>query len=304
MYRRIHDSEPDADEPVVRTLLAAECPQWAEAPMQYLETSGTDNAMWRLRLSGESDVVVRLPRRPGAAAGVKQEVAVLRRVEHAGIGVPTPTVRHVGAASDTFPHLWTVLGWIDGTDAWIARDEPSELAEDLATVFANISSIQDIAVAPRDAGSRGGPLGPLLEQLHRWLKEPGATIRIDHAAVSRLADQARELIDEPVNNTLVHGDLIPGNLLVAGGRLSAVIDWGGAGLGDPAQDLAPAWSVLDTDERAKFKEMVNVDEATWIRGRTFELEHAIGGVLYYEPKGHVLGDIMARTLDRILSETD
>jgi hypothetical protein len=67
-----------------------------------------------------------------------------------------------------------------------------------------------------------------------------------------------------------------------------------------AQDLAPAWAVLEARGRAVFREAVGADEASWIRGRTFELEHAVGGVLSYVPRRHPLGDVMARTLDRIL----
>ena len=82
---------------------------------------------------------------------------------------------------------------------------------------------------------------------------------------------------------------------------AAIIDWGGAGWGDLAQDLAPAWAVLTASERPAFREVMGVDQPAWIRGRTFELEHAIGGVLYYVPRGHPLGDVMARTLSRILA---
>ena len=75
---RIHDDEPDTSEPMVRALLAAECPAWADLPMEYLRSSGTDNAMWRLRPEGGNDLVVRLPRRPNAAANVEQETYLLR----------------------------------------------------------------------------------------------------------------------------------------------------------------------------------------------------------------------------------
>lgn len=303
MNTRIHDNEPDTSEPVVRALLTAQCPQWSKAPLEYLDTSGTDNAMWRVRLDGETDLTVRLPRRPGSAAGVEQELAVLQRVEH--LPIPTPVVRHSGSANESFPYRWSVLQWIDGVDAWQARDDlvtAPRLAEDLALAVSSIGTITDAPVQSRSAGSRGGPLGPLIDALDQWLDEPGAASRIDIPTVTRLTDQARELIDEPVTAGFVHGDLIPGNLLVDQGRLSAVIDWGGAGIGDPAQDLSPAWAVLGAKGRPVFREMVGADDAAWIRGRTFELEHAIGGVLYYEPKGHVLGDIMARTLDRILTD--
>ena len=132
--------------------------------------------------------------------------------------------------------------------------------------------------------------------------EWNAASLIDVDAVKRLAAEALEVVDEPVTEGFVHGDLIPGNLLLDGHRLTAIIDWGGAGCGDTAQDLAAAWSVLTAAERPAFKESVGADEAAWIRGRTFELEHAVGGVLYYVPRAHPLGDVMTRTLGRILGD--
>ena len=94
---------------------------------------------------------------------------------------------------------------------------------------------------------------------------------------------------------------IPGNLLVAAGRLTAVLDWGGLGAGDPAQDLDPAWSVLDTAGAAAFRQDLDVDEASWLRACGFALEQAIGGVIYYTPRRHSLGEVMQRTLQRLLS---
>jgi aminoglycoside phosphotransferase (APT) family kinase protein len=310
MTERIHDDEPDTSEPVARELLAAECPQWAQSPLVYLKTSGTDNAMWRVRLDNEPDLVLRLPRRPQAAAGVLQELAVLQQIETATVGsiVATPRVRHVGHPHERFLHNWSVLEWIDGTDAWTSRATLDRqplfrLADDLARAVMAIQELSTHRVRQRAPGSRGGPLGPLLIQLDDWLDSPQWHARdlFDVDAVKRLADEAREIVDEPVEEGFVHGDLIPGNLLVAGDRLSAIIDWGGAGRGDTAQDLAPAWSVLNEAERPAFRESVGADDAAWIRGRTFELEHAVGGVLYYVPKQHPLGDVMARTLQRLLA---
>jgi len=307
---RIHDDEPDTSEPIVRALLEAECSQWAKSPIEYLETSGTDNAMWRVRRNDGPDVVVRLPRRPHAAAGVEQETAVLRQIAHTRIGsvVQTPLVRHAGQPHEVFPHRWSVLEWIGGSDAWTARNDltarsRASLATDLGHAVSAISEITDVDVRQRQPGSRGGPLRPLLERLDRWLDNPewNAASLIDVAAVRRLAAESLDVVHEPVTEGFVHGDLIPGNLLVEDGRLSAIIDWGGAGRGDPSQDFAPAWAVLETAERAAFREVVGANDAAWIRGRTFELEHAVGGVLYYVPRRHALGDLMARTLERILT---
>jgi len=120
---RIHDDEPDTSGPVGRSLLEVECPQWAQSPIEYLKTSGTDNAMWRIRVDDGPDMVIRLPRRPGAAAGVLHDSAVLQQIERTPIGstVNTPKLRRVGEPHDVFPHRWTVLDWISGSDAWTLR---------------------------------------------------------------------------------------------------------------------------------------------------------------------------------------
>ena len=148
------------------------------------------------------------------------------------------------------------------------------------------------------AAAADGPAARVPERL-AVIVERGLDLDVVNEPV--LTAEANELVDEPVQQRFVHGDLIPGNLLVDGGRLTAIIDWGGAGHGDPAQDLAPAWAVLTTTERAALRDVVGADDAAWIRGRTFELEHAVGGVLYYAPRRHPLGDVMARTLEHILS---
>ena len=306
---RIHHDEPDTSESVVRTLLQAECPSWARSPMEYLATSGTDNAMWRLRADDGPDLVVRLPRRAGSAADVLHETALLAQIERASLGpFRTPKVLHVGQPHDVFAHHWSVLEWIDGADAWTLRENLDgrrldALASDLAAAVTAIRGLSPVGMRPRTPGDRGGPLRPLLERLDRWLDTPAwnAASLIDVRAVRRIAGEALDVADEPVSEGFVHGDLIPGNLLVDGDRLTAIIDWGGAGRGDIAQDFAPAWALLTAAERPAFRDAVGADDAAWIRGRTFELEHAVGGVLYYTPKRHPLGHVMARTLERILS---
>jgi aminoglycoside phosphotransferase (APT) family kinase protein len=123
---------------------------------------------------------------------------------------------------------------------------------------------------------------------------------LDVTAVTRLWEECLEGAAD-CKPAVVHGDLIPGNLLVAEAGLTAVIDWGGLGAGDPAQDVDPAWSVLDAAGAAAFREALDVDEPSWLRGRGFTLEHAVGGVVSYAASGHPLGDVMQRTLNRLLA---
>jgi aminoglycoside phosphotransferase (APT) family kinase protein len=307
---RIHDDEPDTTEVTVRALLSAQCPEWADLALTYLRTSGTDNAMWRVRVLSGEDVVVRLPRRPGAAANVGMELDVLQAIADSPLAavVDTPGVLHVGTPDKAFPYRWAVLGWLDGTDAWTARKtlggSLGNLAFDLAAAVRAIGTLTDMPVPHREPGDRGGPIAPLLQRLDRWLDDPmwRAHELIDVAAVRRCAAQTLEASHDPVDARFVHGDLIPGNLLVAANRLCAIIDWGSAAYADPAQDLGAAWALFDRRIRPVFREAVGADEATWLRARAFELEQAVGGVLYYTPRGHSLADVMARTLHRILEE--
>ncbi|MEM7287944.1 MAG: phosphotransferase [Actinomycetota bacterium] len=311
MEDRIHDHELDTSEGIVRALLASQLPAWADATMARLDSSGTTNALWRLTGADGSRAVARLPRMESGAAGIETESALLPALAATDLGrrFRLPELVHVGRPQDAYPLPWLVSTWLDGEDLWTLRDAPAarshELADDLAAIVASIGSLQGLAAPDRAPGSRGGPLRELLEQLRRWLEDPRwrAADLVDVAAIGRLADEAAEVADGPTPRRFVHGDLIPGNLLVSDGRPTAIIDWGGAGHGDPAQDLAPAWSILDHDLRRRFRDAVGADDATWLRARTIELEHALGGVLYYRPRGHALGDVMARTLDRILDDS-
>lgn len=310
MIERIHDEEVDTSQQMVRDLLSEQCPEWSGLPLTYMRTSGTSNAIWRMEVPGRPDLVVRLPRTAGAAAGVAREIELLPRLAETGLAdmVALPTVQHSGTASGGFPFQWAVLNWIAGDDAWSARADLEsampELAVDLARIVNEISLLRSMPAPERLPGDRGGPVKDLLARLDGWLKDPAwsAEELVDVNAVRRSAAESAEAGVAEVEHCFVHGDLIPGNLLTVNRRLSAVIDWGGAGHADPAQDLGLAWAVLDGPSRKLFRSIVDADDATWLRARAFELEHAVGAVLYYAPRNHLLADVMRRTLGRILEE--
>ena len=79
----------------------------------------------------------------------------------------------------------------------------------------------------------------------------------------------------------IHGDLDSRNLLVEEGRLTAVIDWGGLGVGDPACDVMVAWKTLSADTRDTFRAALSVDESTWARARGWALSQSLGALSYY-----------------------
>ena len=73
----------------------------------------------------------------------------------------------------------------------------------------------------------------------------------------------------------IHGDVAPTNLLVEAGKLKAVIDFGGTGVGDPACDLTIAWTFFSGDSRRAFRLAVSLDDSTWARARGWALWKAL-----------------------------
>jgi len=73
----------------------------------------------------------------------------------------------------------------------------------------------------------------------------------------------------------VHGDVTATNLLVADGRLAGVLDFGCVAVGDPACDLAIAWTLFHGDSRTAFRDRLAVDDETWTRGRGWALWKAL-----------------------------
>jgi aminoglycoside phosphotransferase (APT) family kinase protein len=55
---------------------------------------------------------------------------------------------------------------------------------------------------------------------------------------------------------------LAGNLLVREGRLSAVIDFGASGVGDPACDVVIAWTLLHEESRGAFRCGLGADPGT------------------------------------------
>ncbi|HET9732082.1 MAG TPA: phosphotransferase [Acidimicrobiales bacterium] len=310
MVHPIRNDEPDTSEVVVRALLATECPQWANVPLRYLDSSGTDNAMWRGWTDDGPDIVVRLPRRQGAAEGAEGEYRLLQCLAVTPLAsmVAIPELLHVGSPHEVYRHRWSVLAWLDGRDVWTARREidsdSPRLAARLAEVVTAIGGLgHGLPVPKRAVGDEGLPIRPhmdfLLEQLDRV--GPSAGRLFDAERVRQLVVEAYEL-DDPTTTCFIHNDLLPGNVLIQEGNVTGVLDWGSACYGDPARDLAPAWSILGPKGRHVFREILAPDETTWARGRALELAHAVDAVLTYVPRRHAVGDVMAITLNQILAD--
>ena len=153
---------------------------------------------------------------------------------------------------------------------------------------------------PRPRGGRGSPLAELDEHVRRSVAELGD--RVDGAATLRSWEESLDASQWDGEEVWVHGDLLPGNLLVLDGRLSAVIDFGGLNLGDPACDLQPAWNVFAGESRARYRAELQVDDASWLRGRGTALYQAVMALPYYwdtnpgmvRQASHALAQVLAK----------
>lgn len=88
-----------------------------------------------------------------------------------------------------------------------------------------------------------------------------------------------------------------------GAGLSAVIDFGCLGVGDPAVDLMVAWMLFARPSRKVFRECLRTDEATWIRGRGWALSWALIYVPYYRLTNPAGVAVAMRTISEVLLET-
>jgi aminoglycoside phosphotransferase (APT) family kinase protein len=289
----MHEDEVETDAELVRCLLASQYPQWAERPITRVPSAGTDNAMYRLG----DDMAVRLPRIHWAIDSVAKEQEWLPILApHLPLAVPLPVAK--GEPEPAFPYPWTVVQWLPGTTATLdVLDDPARAALDIAEFVRALRSVDPIG-APRHG--RGRPVRFQDQALRAGVA--GLRGEIDGDAV--LDAWARVLTAPDYNGPPVwfHGDLSHLNVLAHNGALSGVIDWGTCAVGDPAGDMTVAWSLLSADERAIFRDALQVDDATWERGKGWALT-GVFGIPYYRDTNPVLVADKIRAIEAVLQDS-
>lgn len=291
-------NEVEIDVTLVKKLIATQFPQWANYPIRPVESAGTDNAIFRL---GE-DLAVRLPRADWAVGQVEKEQRWLPMLA-ARIPVAIPTPIAMGMPSEGYPWRWSVYRWLEGQNATDGQiDSPHQAAHALAQFITCLQG-SDPAGGPAPGAHNSGRGEPLVNR--------DASVRSAIAALKNVIDTHlatavwEEALNSPAwqgNPVWLHGDLHPGNLLVDKGQLSAVIDFGTLGVGDPACDMMVAWTFLTAESREIFRATLSVDDTTWVRGRGWALSFGLIAYAYYMDKNPGLAAISKRAIDEILTE--
>ena len=295
----MHADEVATSIDLVHRLLAVQFPIWADLPVTPVDSYGTDHDVYRLG----DDLAVRLPRIGWAAGQAAKEARWLPKLApHLPLALPVQVA--VGHPTEGYPFEWSVYEWLAGENANGTIADLEQAATDLGSFVAALRRIGTSEAATRPPGARGAPLGELDEDVRRAIAELGE--RVDRAAATRSWEESLEAPAWNGADLWVHGDLLPGNLLVVDGRLSAVIDFGGLHVGDPACDLQPAWNLFGGASRARFREVLEVDDASWLRGRGWALYQAVTALPYYwntnpgmvRQASHALAEVLPTTSPR------
>jgi aminoglycoside phosphotransferase (APT) family kinase protein len=292
----MHADEIETDVALVRRLLAGQFPQWADLEIDPVVSYGTDHDIYRLG----DHLVARLPRIEWATKQAAKEAAWLPRLApHLPLAVPVQLA--AGHSAEGYPFEWSVYEWLPGENANGTIDDLYQAAFDLAAFVNALRHVDTTGAHPRPSRGRGAPLSELDEQVRQSIAQLGDRIDV-HAALRSW----EESLDAPAwegDELWVHGDLLPGNLLVVDGRLSAVIDFGGLNVGDPACDLQPAWNVFAGESRTRYRAELQVDDASWLRGRGWTLYQAVSALPYYwntnpgmiRQASHALAQVLANS---------
>jgi aminoglycoside phosphotransferase (APT) family kinase protein len=189
--------------------------------------------------------------------------------------LPIPVPLAMGVPASGYPWPWSIYRWLEGDNATIERiADLRQFAIELAQFLLALQRLDANGGPPAGQHSffRGGPLTRYDGETRQAISALNGSIDAD--AVTAMWESAlwatwRGL---PV---WFHGDVADGNLLVKNGRLSAVIDFGCSGVGDPACDLSIAWTFLKGESREAFRTALSIDNATWTRGRGWTLWKAL-----------------------------
>ena len=264
-------ARPRIDCALVGRLIETQFPQWAGLPLQLIEPAGSDHVIHRLG----DELAVRLPRHAGAIGQAQKEHRWLPRLApHLPLAIPEPVA--VGRPDFGYPWPWAISRWLEGELATV--DALAESREAAAALAGFLGALQRFPLTDAPPGDRRDLVDR--DDATRTAIAQVAGV-FDAAALTSLWDAALSAPGWDRPPVWFHGDFHTGNLLTVDGRISAVIDLGGLGVGDPARDMTIAFTLMSGASRAVFRAALGVDDATWARGRGWALATGLNAYCSY-----------------------
>lgn len=293
------DGRAGIDAALVKRLVAAQFPQWSGMPVTPVEVDGWDNRTFRLG----DDMTARLPTAAGYVPAVAKENNWLPRLAPS-LPVAVPPILAMGAPGEGYPFPWSVRGWLSGETA--DRGHIDDVSQFAVSVAEFILALQrcDAAGGPlaeEHSWFRGASPAHYDDETRRCLAALKGRIDTGQAAAVWEAALAAQWRGAPV---WFHGDIAAGNLLVADGKLTAVIDFGTSGVGDPACDLVIAWGMFSGESREAFRRAVGQDDDAWARARGWALWKSLLTLTGYIDTDQEQAAVSQRMIVEVLADHD
>lgn len=284
---------------LAKKLINSQFPEYADLTVTEVELQGHDNRTYRIG----DDMLIRMPTAESYALKVPIEQELLPKLaKHLSVAIPAPI--KMGKPSEDYPYAFSIYKWLDGSSAnHVTLDEQllENLAFELATFLKELQVITDVE-------------GPSPGQ-HNWYRGDHLSVYDSGAReqIAKLADiidgsSALELWEracatkwnkEPI---WIHGDFAASNILIKDNKLSGVIDFGGAAMGDPASDLVIAWTYLKGKARDIFVSAMGLDDDTWLRAKAWALWKATFELCNIEDKNSPEALLQKRIIYEVINE--
>ena len=285
----------EIDSSLVQSLIVQQFPDLGDLPLTPVRKQGHDNRTFRLG----GKLTVRLPSHPSYANAVEKEAKALKALgDH--LSVDIPALFALGQPCKDYPMPWSIRYWLEGNTLEETQDPDNySLARALGAVLVELRSV------PTDTSLSAGK--------HSFYRgcHPGVYSDEVVDSLRRMDDPAKtkQCLEIWYRGTMsvwshapvwFHGDIAVGNILMRGDKMSALIDFGTCGVGDPACDFAIAWTYFDASEREYFKEIVSPDNDTWNRAKAWALWKALVSLTGLSAPD--INGVQARALNEILNE--
>jgi aminoglycoside phosphotransferase (APT) family kinase protein len=292
--RILHNDQLSINTEIVKNLIKEQFPEYAGLPIYEFDSTGTVNSIFRLG----NDYYMRFPKLEGYADSLLKEYRILPYIaKHVSIRIPQPI--KLGRPSDLYPAHWAIYDWIHGEPYDNSRiTNHQRVISELTTFIRELHAIGLLADAPK-AGRR-----PLLELNTVTIENLIASAEeIDYAKAIKIWGK---LVDTPVFDSKpiwIHADLLKPNILVKDDHIAAIIDFGSAGVGDPAFDIIPAWSLFDNKNRDIFRAKTDVSDPIWYRACAYALHQAALIIPYYRKSNPYFVRQAVDTIKEIISDS-
>lgn len=295
----MHANQLTVSAETVRELVEEQFPEWRALPIRGIRSQGTVNAIFRVG----DQLAARFPLQPQDVEATRQWLAAEANAARELLGrtrFTTPEPVALGEPGAGYPLPWSIQTWLPGA---VATDEdPGDsvaFAHDLAEFILNVRAID-----PRGRVFNGNGRGGDLRSHDGWMEtcfEQSEGL-VDVPRLRKMWDALRKLPRGGAGDAMTHGDLIPGNVLVANGRLAGILDVGGLGPADTALDLVGAWHLLEAVPRQALRDDLACDDLEWARGTAWAFQQAMGAVWYYVDSNPAMSLMGRRTLERITAD--